>query len=242
MKKMIYRISLFVVAAVFTLSGCQIAGLDFQKDYKYDSSWYENYTDLTAWEFMNSRPDLFTSMIEAVKYAGLIDEYSKPDRTYFLLSDRALQDETYVPAGVSIMGSYFGCHKILNPNYNSAIPNNGPQYIVPGNWEVFPVGQVKAFLLYHIVEGKRSYTSVSSVPEFYKSAAYAKPGDTTLVNVYWEKSRLVPLKINSFVGHRSTNLRPRTSDLNCKSGVIHVMDDYLEPPTKIILNSLKVNY
>jgi uncharacterized surface protein with fasciclin (FAS1) repeats len=235
MKQIKYSIMISVVLGLFALSGCEIAGLDFQKNFEFDASIRDSKIDMTAMEFMESRADLFSSMIEAVKYAGLTEEYTKPGRTFLFLTNRALSDETYAPTGNSVMGSYFACNKIPNPNYDPADATKGPQFLTPDSWDVYPVQQVKDFLLYHIVKEEVTYRNAKAFPVFYESLSYQNQGDTTKVSIYLINDRNAQLRINGFIGSRKTDLAPRTGGIDCTNGVIHVLDDFIIPPTKSAL-------
>lgn len=235
MKRKIYFLLISVVISSFIFSGCKLAGLDLQKDTPFDASIRDSKINMTALEFMNSRKDLFSSMIEAVAYAGLTDEYTKPDRTFLLLTNRALSDETYFPTPPAVMGSYFGCNKVLNPLYTPTDPTKGPQYLTPDSWSVYPVETVKQFLLYHIVKENVSFRNAKAFSTFYESVAYKAAGDTTMVSIYLVNDRNATMRINGFTGSRKVDLAPRTSGIDCTNGVIHVLDDFIIPPTRLIL-------
>lgn len=232
-----FKIMSLIIAAIISVaffSGCKLAGLELQKDTPFDASIHDSGINMNALEFMKSRKDLFSSMFEGVTYAGLLDEYTKPDRTFLLLTNRALSDETYFPSGTNIMGSYFACNKILNPLYNPAIPANGPQYFTPDNWNVYPVEQVKRFFLYHIVKESVSYRNAKAYVNFYESVAYQGAGDTAKVSIHLNNDRYAALIINGFAGTRKAALAPRTGGIDCTNGVIHVLDDFIIPPTRLI--------
>ncbi len=235
MKKIIFTLLAPAFFLILIMSGCQIAGLDLQKDYNFNSGLRDNSINMNALEFMKSRKDLFSSMIEAVTYAGLADEYTKPDRTFLLLTNRALSDETYAPVAPSVMGSYFACNQVLNPNYSATDPTKGPRLLTPDTWSIYPVDKVKAFLQYHIVTKVVSYYNASTYPTFYPSLAYKSTGDTTMVSMHMVNDRNATFLVNGFTGSRKVDLSPRTGGIVCTNGVIHVLDDFIIPPTKAIL-------
>lgn len=235
MKKIRYIIFAPALLLVIFLTGCQIAGLDLQKDFKFESGLRDNSINMNALEFMKSRKDLFSSMIEAVTYAGLTDEYSKPDRTFLLLTNRALSDETYFPTAPSVMGSYFACNQVPNANYSATDPTKGPRMLTPDSWSVYPVDRVKAFLQYHIISEPVSYYNAKTYATFYKSLAYKSAGDTTMVSFHLVNDRNATFLVNGFTGSRKVDLSPRTGGIICTNGVIHVLDDFIIPPTKVIL-------
>lgn len=237
MKRNIYLLFAAATLSAIVLAGCEIAGLELQKDFQYDASIRDSKIDMNALDFMKSRKDLFSSMIEAVTYTGLAEEYTKPGRTFLLLTNRALSDETYVPVAPSVMGSYFACNQILNPNYNPADPSKGPRMLTPDTWSVYPVEQVKQFLLYHMTKEAISFRNANAFSTFYESVAYKAPGDTTKVSFYLVNDRNATFRVNGFLGSRKVDLAPRTAGIDCTNGVIHVLDDYIIPPTKLILGN-----
>jgi hypothetical protein len=235
MKKIKYLIFASVLFLVVFVTGCQIAGLDLQKDFKFETGLRDNSINMTALDFMKSRKDLFSSMIEAVNYAGLADEYTKPDRTFLLLTNRALSDETYFPVAPSVMGSYFACNQVPNVNYSATDPTKGPKTLTPDSWNVYPIDKVKAFLQYHIVTETVSYYNAKTFATFYPSLAYKATGDTTMVSFHLVNDRNATFLVNGFTGSRKVDLSPRTGGIVCTNGVIHVLDDFIIPPTKAIL-------
>ena len=72
--------------------------LELQTNYDYQSEALDPHINMTAWEFMNSRPDIFSIMIDAVKYAGMEDVYSQTDSvmTYLFINNTGM--ESYVNA------------------------------------------------------------------------------------------------------------------------------------------------
>ena len=235
MRKTIFSIITAFSVSLALLTGCEIAGLKLQKDFDFDSSIRDPRINLNALEFMKSRTDLFSSLIEAVNYTGMTEEFTKPGRTFLLLTNRALADDTYVPSGTNVMGSYFASYKVPNPAYDPADPTKGPQMLTPDNWEVYPVETIKEFLRYHIIKEEVTYRNAKAFPTFYESLAYKGAGDTMLVSIHLTNDRNAYLIVNGFAGSRKLDLRPRTSGIDCTNGVIHVLDDFIIPPTRLIL-------
>ena len=235
MKRKIYSVLISAILSAFVVTGCDIAGMQLQKDFKYDASIRDSKISMNALEFMKSRKDLFSSMIEAVTYAGLTDEYTQPGRTFLLLTNRALSDETYAPVAPSVMGSYFACNQIPNPNYSATDPSKGPRMLTPDTWSVYPVEKVKQFLLYHMAKEVVTFRNAKAFSTFYESVAYKAAGDTTMVSFNLVNDRNATFLVNSFTGSRKVDLAPRTAGIDCTNGVIHVLDDFIIPPTKSVL-------
>ena len=237
MKRKIYSLIAAAALSMIVLAGCEIAGLELQKDFQYDASIRDSKIDMNALDFMKSRKDLFSSMIEAVTYAGLTDEYTKQGRTFLLLTNRALSDETYAPVAPSVMGSYFACNQIPNPNYSPTDPTKGPKLLTPDTWSVYPIEQVKQFLLYHMAKEAISFRNAKAFSTFYESVAYKAAGDTTKVSFHLVNDRNATFLVNGFTGSRKVDLAPRTAGIDCTNGVIHVLDDFIIPPTKAVLGN-----
>lgn len=95
------------------LSGCDIGGLEFQDNAAYDHHVLDPQTGMSAWEYLNvAREDtIFELMQEGIAYAGLEEEYKKPNRTFLFLQNSAIL--RYNPNGTVNSSSYFG-YKLLD--------------------------------------------------------------------------------------------------------------------------------
>ena len=111
-----------IISALFCISlfsGC----LKLQKNEDYDGAPIDPYKDVTCWEFMNSRPDLFSKMIQGIEICQMEEYYqtTSKDRTYLLLADKAIANDVNkatTPANIEslknillfhiIKGSYHG--------------------------------------------------------------------------------------------------------------------------------------
>lgn len=235
-----------------TFSGCTLFGLDVQEDYDYTHTAYRTELGMDAYTFMQSRPDLFSSLLEALDYVKdvdpeLVNLYKEPNNTYLLLTNTALTDLT-------VNNSYFSMNKIYNPG--APWPD---QYYSPTSWTQISKETVKNLLRYHIVKGLYGYKQLKSDPKWYDTYA---SGDTAKMNLYLTADRSGYLYINNYVGvpdfiyvsARTPNttdpllpgtetkttitfatLRPRTASLEATNGVVHVMDRWFFPPTRNVL-------
>lgn len=231
---------IYAIIVVIGFTACNIAGLDYQESYKYDASVKEGQVNMTAYDFIESRPDIFSSMLEGINYAGLQEEYKKDNRTFILLTNKALSDETYKPGTGSVFGSYFANNLIVNPNYNPAdIAQFGPQLFIPDSWDVYPVAQVKEFFQYHIIlDNVVSFTTGKRTPYLYKTAALSEINDSAYISIHVFYDRLSAIHINNMVGlPKLYNQVPRTSNIGCTNGIMHVLDNYLREPTREVVNS-----
>lgn len=214
-----FKIALMVFSIPFIMESCEVFGLELQQPYKYD---YEigvpdNHVHLKTLDFIKSRPDLFSLLLEAIEYADAAGLYSEANATYILPTNKAFNSETESDL------SYFQTHKLL------FIENGDSLIVAPSSMSSYPKGQVREFLLYHIVKGKHTWSNLPAAPKWFDTFASA---DTAKVNMYLYKDRDPNITFNNFNGHYKTNIRPRTSNLLSDEGAyIHVLESWLDRPT-----------
>jgi hypothetical protein len=80
-----------------------------------------------------------------------------------------------------------------------------------------------------------TFRNAKAFSTFYESVAYKAAGDTTMVSFNLVNDRNATFLVNSFTGSRKVDLAPRTAGIDCTNGVIHVLDDFIIPPTKSVL-------
>lgn len=207
------------ILLVAAITGCELAGLELQTPYEYDyqSGVYSNETNMTAWEFLQSRPDLFSIMIEGIEYAGLKDMYGQPNSTYLLLTNKAFNSTTVADY------SYFMTHSFPDPNDPEVM-------IIPETLELYSVEQVKQLLLYHIIKGEWTWSNLPATPTWYDTFA---PADTAKVNLYLLKDRNPNIMFNNFEGHYKASIVARTTNLRTSNkSYMHVLESCMERPTK----------
>jgi len=210
------------VAAVILLTvmaGCELLGLELQTPYEYDyeAGQYNNQINMTAWEFIQSRPDLFSVLQEGIEYAGLQEMFSKPNCTYLLLTNRAFNSTTEADY------SYFMTHTFPDPNDPLVM-------ITPESLELYPVEQVKELLLYHIVKGEWTWSNLPASPTWYDTQATA---DTAKINMYLLKDRNPNIVFNNFEGHYKEVIKARTTNLRTNNkSYLHVLESWMDRPTK----------
>lgn len=213
MKLSRYQVIQIVLCAIaLLLSSCEIAGLQFQDDAPYDYHVLDPQTGMSALEYLDQpREDtLFKLMREAVAYAGLEEEYSKPDRTFLFLPNGSIL--SFNRNGSVNSNCFFGYHRRPDGESGTA-------------WTDYPVEEVKEFLLYHIFEGV--YTFGQNLgPE--NAEVTALTGEKAYIRAGNERNS--PVRINDF----PYSLRPttaRTSNLQTTNGVIHVINGFIVPGT-----------
>ena len=61
------------MSITLTLTGCEFFGLDMQESYEYDykAGIPDNNVHMNAWDFIQSRLDIFSLLKDAVKYADM---------------------------------------------------------------------------------------------------------------------------------------------------------------------------
>ena len=219
MKRRYLKTALAAMFLPILLTSCEVFGLDFQDSYDFD---YEigmpsNKIDMSAYDFIKSRTDIFTLLAEAIDYAEVADEYRLANMTYLLPTDAAFTDED---------DGYFAHHQF---NYIDELTGDTVSY-APITMTAYPKEEVKEFLLYHIVKGPYTFTNLPAEPTWFETEAVA---DTAKVNMYLLKDRNPNITFNDFEGHYLNEIKPRTSNLfNSDGSYMHVLDNWLDRPTR----------
>ena len=226
MKQEYYTKALALMVIPFLIASCELLGLDYQDSYDYDYSagMPSNKIDMSAFEFIKSRTDIFSLLEEAILYAGVENEFKQSGMTYLLPTNTAFNSETSTDL------SYFQTHQLT---YIDEETGELVSY-APISMTAYPKEQVKEFLLYHIVKGKYTFTNLPAEPTWFETVATA---DTAKINMYLLKDRNPNIVFNNFDGHYKSSIKPRTSNLyNADGSYMHVMDSWLDRPTKEQLN------
>ena len=222
MKLEYYKKALALMVIPFFIASCELLGLDYQDSYDYDYSagMPSNKIDMSAFEFIKSRTDIFSLLEEAILYAGVENEFKQSGVTYLLPTNTAFNSETSTDL------SYFQTHQLT---YIDEETGELVSY-APISMTAYPKEQVKEFLLYHIVKGKYTFTNLPAEPTWFETVATA---DTAKINMYLLKDRNPNIVFNNFDGHYKSSIKPRTSNLyNADGSYMHVMDSWLDRPTK----------
>lgn len=226
MKLEYYKKALALMVIPFFIASCELLGLDYQDsyDYNYSAGMPSNKIDMSAFEFIKSRTDIFSLLEEAILYAGVENEFKQSGVTYLLPTNTAFNSETSTDL------SYFQTHQLT---YIDEETGELVSY-APISMTAYPKEQVKEFLLYHIVKGKYTFTNLPAEPTWFETVATA---DTAKINMYLLKDRNPNIVFNNFDGHYKSSIKPRTSNLyNADGSYMHVMDSWLDRPTKEQLN------
>lgn len=229
------------------LSGCSLFGLDAQEPYDFDPSpGSNNQLNMSAWDFMRARSDVFSEFINAVRYCEVDSaEFNKPGRTIFALTNQAIVDKASTNSSTNQHpGGYWEMHKINN--------------IKPDSWTAYSKEQVKQFVLNHICKYAVSYTEVirdnSGVRTFYPTMATNGYGYVSFRMLSSTEtstgSEAIVLWINDFPSHyvkqapsgQGQYLSPRSSNLQTNNGsYVHVMDQFLDFPKEDDLAEARVH-
>lgn len=199
--KLHYFFTLLIV--VFAWMSCD--NLQLQTNYDYESEALDPHINMTAWEFMNSRPDIFSIMIDAVKYAEMENVYSQTDSvmTYLFINNTGM--ESYVNAR--------GLASITSADVN----------------------KIRKLLQYHIIKGEyHAYAKKLPVePIYVKNLLNEEDGLLTIkVNKSSQPSVGSPIANgNVVINETSSNFSSKrissiTSNLMPTNGVIHVFSDF----------------
>ncbi|WP_257668313.1 fasciclin domain-containing protein [Parapedobacter tibetensis] len=219
---------LAIATLVLSVSACTFMGLDLQEDHKHKVTILEPDIHMTAWEFINKPLEdtlrSFELIRDAVVYAGLEEEYSKPGRTFLVFNNQSVL--RYDSNGAVNSGCYFGREGVpeLDENGDPVLDSLGQPITCPGrNWEDYPVEQIRNLLLYHIVEGEYSYHNLGPDNTIAQSLS---PVDTAnKVHLRIENDRNAKLRVNDFHGTIQSSIA-RTANLKATNGFIHVFDTY----------------
>ena len=212
MKNYFNKMKYLTLAAVAMLfSGCELAGLEFQKDEDYAYHVLDPKVNMTAWEYINlPREDtLFNMTIRGIKYAGLEEEYKQPGRTFIVPTWTSfLRRNT---DGKLNSGAYFAYKKVNGQNAAS--------------WKDYPVEDVKKFFQYHIIEGVYSYDNLKP-DNTIATTLLEEPDNKIQLMVINDRNSKV--QVNNYPNTKRTSTI-RTSNIQVTNGVIHVTDGFYEP-------------
>lgn len=210
-----YTIKYGIIAAVAMLfSGCELAGLEFQKDEKYAYHVLDPKVNMTAWEYINQpRQDtLFNMTVRGIKYAGLEEEYKKPGRTFIIPTWTTFLRKN--SNGTLNSGAYFAYKQVNGQNATS--------------WKDYPVDEVRKFFQYHIIEGVYSYDNLT--PDNTIATTLLEEPENT-IQLLVMNDRNSKIQVNNFPNTKRTS-SIRTSNIQVTNGVVHVTDGFYEPGEK----------
>lgn len=218
---------LAVIAVPALMAGCEALGLDYQDSYDFDYSagLANNKVEMSTYDWIASRSDIFSLLKEAIDYADMQAEFQQQHMTYLLPTDKAFNSETESDK------SYFQQHQL---SYIDQATGDTVSY-APISMTAYPKEQVREFLLYHIVKGEYTFTNIPAEPTWFATCATA---DTAYVNMYLLKDRNPNIVFNNFDGHYKSSIKPRTSNMysTVSQSFMHVIDSWLDRPHRDQIN------
>lgn len=205
------------VKLIFLALICQICIISCQdKSYLDDDGVASPHYGGTAMQFLESRPDLFTDLVEVIKYADMEQTFQEEEITFFAPTDWSIQ------RSMEALNYYW--------------------YNLEGKDSVSQITQIKPevwreFLSLYIV--KESYLA-KDIPQLdtvamdsYAGQAYVSlDGRSMNIGLVYHDAngikyagyrQLLYSYVNDFVNNDLTNAYVATSDIQPKNGVIHVL-------------------
>lgn len=201
------KFNLYNLLVLFALALLYVScdKLELQTDYDYKGEAPDPHVDMTAWEFMNSRPDVFSIMKEAVEYTDMQEYYSQTDSlmTYLFINDAGMQSFITSRGGLEI--------------------------------KHVDVKLVKKFLQYHIVRGEyHAFNKKLPVEPIYVKTMLEGEAGLLTIKVNKSSANSVGSPIangNIVINESASNFKSKrissvTSNILPTNGAIHVFSDY----------------
>lgn len=208
MKRILYSLQkksdrlLAILVIVFTCSSCN---LDLQKNHDYNPETLDPHVDMTAWEYLHTRTDIFSSLIEALEFTGLDGYYRQNDQLYTFLALTNAAMKTYMnnaAPGITALED-------LSEAQRSHLVNT---------------------LKYHIVDGEySSYGQLPVEPIFVITLLSGKEGGlmTMLVRKNPWQADAGKIIINDTGSNGNSPMRSAvSSNIMPTNGVVHVFNNY----------------
>jgi nuclear transport factor 2 (NTF2) superfamily protein len=217
----------------FSFSSCTLFGLDFQNDEDYESKKVDNKINMTVWEFIQSRPDIFSTLIEGIEYAGIEDLYKEYGNTHILLTNDALSSGS---------NCFWRKNPVILPGTTKAVTATA--------WDQYDKKVVKELLAYHIIKGEWSYFNLDSSDRWietygegkfsYDKDGQTQKGDTAVICIKVGYDRNLPLQLNNFEWNirgllAASSGSCRTTNIHARDGYIHVSDWWQPRPTRYFM-------
>lgn len=224
-----------IIAGLFLIVGmtsCELFGLDYAKNADFEPKESNNRVNMNVLDFIKSRPDIFSSLMEAIEYAGVEEMYLEPGNTYILLTNNALTEWE------SNGDCYWSREKVKNSNN---------ELVRAGSWSQYDKKKIAELLKYHVVKGEYSYHNLTSSVVWgetygdgsfeYSKDGQTLQGDTAVLSMVLGYDRNLPLQLNNYSWNYRKVLAAgsgscRTTNLHLNNGYVHVTDYYLERPTR----------
>jgi len=191
-----------ILLVVFAFASCD---LSLQKDHDYKPETLDPNVYMTAWEYLNTRTDIFSSLIGALELTGLDGYYKQKDNLYTFLTLTNTAMKTYM------------------------------QNAAPGVTELEDLNEAQLAdlvntLKYHIVDGEySSYGQLPVEPIFVITLLTGEEGGlmTLLVRKNPWQADAGKIIVNDTGSNGNSPMRSAvSSNILPTNGVIHVFDNY----------------
>ncbi len=140
-KSKLKKLAASLLAICFVLSSCQL-----QSDHDYVSETIDPHVDMTAWEFINSRPDVFSRLVEVLEYTGLDRYYKQTEVEYTFL--------TLNNAGIKAYNDNVETGKKLEDWDKVALTKMLKYHIVEGNYNSYEFLPVEPIFVVNLLRGE----------------------------------------------------------------------------------------
>ena len=232
--KLLKRILLMLLPLMlYCISACnKIAGLPLQNNPSYTATLKNTHINESVWQFIKDRgiegDSIFYQMYQAIIYSGIdTNEYTKPNRTYLLYNNDAVNgtttNSTTGVTGVS-SSSFFGKYKVKDPVTGKLVNAS--------SWTQYPKLQIKNHLLSLIVEGIYTFETLGNDFTYATSLMpfnYDTLNTQSQISFHIATTRAGSLTINGFTNSMAPSVTAPgflvyTSGINTTNGVAHVMN------------------
>ncbi|SMC69633.1 Fasciclin domain-containing protein [Pedobacter nyackensis] len=204
--------------------------LPLQKNEKYEPSHYDSNVHMSVVDFMNSRPDMFSGMIDAIEYVDKDPNYKDVKQLYTQSGNTYLLLHNNATTNIEDANSYFSLNKFLDkdptsPTYNQTVKGSA--------WSQYPVDRIANMLRYHVLKGAQDFDAIGKGGnKWVDTYALSSTNDSAKVYMMMEPTRDGGLFINNYLNPVIAKLKPRTPDLHATNGVIHVMTRFITQPKR----------
>lgn len=181
--------------------------------------------NMSTYEFLQSRPELFDSVLMAINYADLQEYYKTENVTFFVPQNHS------VYAAMKSINSFMKTKLVTNPSKTVKDSLNYPRDTVL--MEHISKEVWRSFLLNNTLADKRMLNSFKTPAEYHVSLSGEAVG-TVIKADAWQGVEGAGAKVLSYQLFRpsysvankidSIQIRVITSDLQTKNGVVHVLD------------------
>lgn len=198
MYKILIKNVLLTSVICLTLNGCF---LELQKDYEYKSSVLDPHINMTAWEYFETRSDLFSIFMSAIEYVDMKTYFTQKEKKYTFLALTNVAMKSYMQDRFPGITDITACDK----------------------------ASVKKLIQYHVVDGEyNSYRHLKVEPMYVLTLLKGEEGLMTMLTRKnpWQADA-GKVVVNDTGSNGSSYMRLAvTSNIMPVNGVIHVFDAY----------------